>query len=126
MTLRKRGLTDGKLAAIKDQLERVRVGTVPNKMNAPVSPADLEKARVAQLEAYEDLRDWFNDWGTTLRSRFGTRDQIRLGLAIVRRGDSTEEDIESEEEVVDVAAETQPTQPAASPTGSTAITAGTT
>jgi hypothetical protein len=123
--LRSRGLTKGKIDAVKEQLERVRVGLTPNKPKAQVSAADLEKAKQTQLEAFEDLRDWFNDWGTTLRSRFGARDQIRLGLAVAR-GSGSAEDVESEEEVVDIEAEGGATQPATSPTGSTTITADTT
>ena len=81
-----------------------------------MSGAELEKARRTQLEAYEDFRHWFNDWGTTLRSRFGARDRSL-------RGSGSSEDVESAEDVVDIAPETGPTQPATSPTGSTTIPA---
>ena len=33
----------------------------------PVSVAELEQARLGQLDALESLRDWWNDWSVTLR-----------------------------------------------------------
>jgi len=79
-TLRKRGLTDRRIQAIKNLLKEAGSGAESTTSPAAVSAAELEAARTAQLEALTDLRDWFNDWGTTLRGRFGPRDQIRLGL----------------------------------------------
>ena len=38
----------------------------------------------------EALRDWWNDWGVTLRPRYGLREQLRLGLTLgKRRGSSS-------------------------------------
>jgi hypothetical protein len=108
--LRSRGLTDGRMAAIKELLKDVQAGSKSGKkVEAPVSAAELEKARAAQLEAVGDLRDWFNDWGTTLRSRFGARDQLRLGLMVRRAGggvvvDGGDEESEEEEEAAEGAA----------------------
>jgi hypothetical protein len=98
--LRSRGLTDGRIADVKRLLKEAQVGGKSGPKNeAPVSAAELEQARTAQLEAVGDLRDWFNDWGTTLRSRFGPRDQVRLGLVVRRNGGfTTEEDAEEEAE----------------------------
>jgi hypothetical protein len=50
-----------------------------------VSAADLEKARLDQLEALEALRDWWNDWGVTLRPRYGLREQLKLGLTLGKK-----------------------------------------
>jgi hypothetical protein len=91
-TLRQRGLTDAKLESIKVLLQAAKGGATPgNKPAVAVTEEDLEQARMAQLQALESLRDWFNDWATTLRSRFGVRDQLRLGLT-VRRGRGGGED----------------------------------
>jgi hypothetical protein len=99
--LRSRGLTDGRMEAIKKLLKEAQAGSKPSKKGgALVAAADLEKARTAQLEAVGDLRDWFNDWGTTLRSRFGARDQLRLGLMVRRIGGAAAED-DGEEELED-------------------------
>jgi hypothetical protein len=96
-----RGLTDGRMAAIKKLLEDAQAGSKSGKKaDPPVTAAELEKARTAQLEAVGDLRDWFNDWGTTLRSRFGARDQVRLGL-MVRRGGGSAVEEDGEEELED-------------------------
>lgn len=96
--LRSRGLTEGRMEAIKKLLEEARAGGKPGKKDgAPVTAAELEKARNAQLEAVGDLRDWFNDWGTTLRSRFSARDQLRLGLMVRRAGGAAAADAGEEE-----------------------------
>ena len=97
--LRSRGLTVGRMAAIKQLLNAAKAGSESGKKSAvPVTAAELEKARTAQLEAVGDLRDWFNDWGTTLRSRFGARDQLRLGLMVRQVGGAVVEE-EGEEEL---------------------------
>lgn len=85
--LRSRGLTDGKMEAIKELLKDARAGVESGKgAHGRVTAAELEKARAAQREALADLRDWFNDWGTTLRPCFRPRDQERLGLVVRRAG----------------------------------------
>jgi hypothetical protein len=106
--LRARGLTPARMKAIKELLERAQIGTSPSRPKSTVSAEDLEKARTSQLEAYEDLRDWFNDWATTLRSRFGTRDQIRLGLTVVGGGGGSD-------------TEGEPTEPAGDEPGAGAV-----
>jgi len=98
--LRSRGLTKARIDGIKNLLEAAQAGSKPSKTGAAVSAEELEKARAAQLEALADLRDWFNDWGTTLRSRFGARDQVRLGLMVPQGGSSAAEE-DSDEELVD-------------------------
>jgi hypothetical protein len=96
--LRSRGLTDGRMETIKKLLKEAQAGgKAGKKEGAPVTAAELEKARNAQLEAVGDLKDWFNDWATTLRSRFGARDQVRLGLMVPKVGGAVvEEDGEEE------------------------------
>jgi predicted Zn-dependent protease len=91
--LRTRGLTAGRIADIRRLLEQAQAGVEPQeKDEAPVTAAELEKARLAQREAVSDLRDWFNDWGTTLRPRFGPRPQVQLGLVVLKgRGSAAKE-----------------------------------
>jgi len=62
-----------------------------------IKPEELANAQAAQLEAFEDLRDWFNDWATTLRDVFGVADQIVLGLTTARGGRAAAEDVVEEE-----------------------------
>ena len=74
-------LTDASLASIKALLHEAQVGTRPDaEGDASVSAEQLQQACLAQREALADLRDWFFDWGTTLRTCFGPHDQARLGL----------------------------------------------
>lgn len=85
-TLRSRGLTEGKLATIARLLEETKARANDGKEpSTPVSAADLEKARLAQLEALAALRDWWNDWGVTLRPRYGMREQLKLGLTLGKK-----------------------------------------
>ena len=84
-TLELRGLTSAKLEDIQKLLDKAShlVGDVP----APkADSAAIKKAQAAQVEALADLRDWFTDWGTTLRSVLNVQEQIKLGLTQVKRG----------------------------------------
>jgi hypothetical protein len=98
--LRSRGLTAGRIEAIKDLLNGAQAGVEPRrKGGAGVSAAELAKARTAQREAVSGLRDWFNDWATTLRSCFGAHDQLRLGLMVARgKGAAAGGEVEEEPE----------------------------
>jgi hypothetical protein len=96
-TLLDRGLTDAKISDIRALLGKLE-GAGGSKKAGKVSPADLAKAQADQREALEDLRAWFNDWGTTLRSVFNTRAQITLGLTALKRTRKGDEDEASEEE----------------------------
>jgi hypothetical protein len=102
--LRARGLTDGRIESIKALLREAQTGSRAGKeAGTGVTAVELEKARTAQLDAVGDLRDWFNDWGTTLRWCFGARDQVRLGLMVRRAGaaggrDDGDEELEEGEE----------------------------
>ncbi|MEP7121280.1 MAG: hypothetical protein ABJE95_10240 [Byssovorax sp.] len=83
-TLEARGLTAAKVAAVRALLDKAShlVGEVPaSKTDA----AAINKAQATQLEAIADLRDWFNDWGTALRSVLNVQEQIKLGLTQVKR-----------------------------------------
>ncbi len=69
-------------------------------MGPATSPQTAMAARLAQREALESLRDWWNDWGVTLRSRYGLREQLRLGLIVAKRRGPTagEEGLDDEED----------------------------
>jgi len=98
-TLRSRGLTDGKLTAVVRLIEETKAGAKESKEpSPPVSAADLEKARLAQLDALEALRDWWNDWGVTLRPRYGLREQLKLGLTVGKKRGSFSGDGELDDE----------------------------
>jgi hypothetical protein len=78
-----RGLTEGKVAQIRQLLEQVRASDVAAP--SATDPRARLKAQREQGEAYDDLRDWFNDWATTLRQVLPTRDLIKLGLVTLNR-----------------------------------------
>jgi hypothetical protein len=99
-TLESRGLTPAKLEDIQKLLDKAahRAGDVP-----PPKPdaAAIKKAQAAQIDALADLRDWFSDWGTTLRSVLNVQEQIKLGLTQVKRSGAVvdAEDVVGDEEV---------------------------
>jgi hypothetical protein len=88
-TLRARGLSADRTARVQTLIASVG-GANAEHAKPAVSAAQIAAAQAAQAEALEDLRDWFNDWGTTLRDVFGARDQIRLGLAVPKHGTAAE------------------------------------
>ena len=45
----------------------------------------VAQGQAEQREGMAKLRDWFNDWGTTLRPVFSARAQIRLGRTVLTR-----------------------------------------
>jgi hypothetical protein len=100
-TLSKRGLTDAAITrtrALIAQFETLH-GRDKGKSPGQVSAEEIAAAQAAQLEAHESLRDWFNDWGVTLRKVFTVREQVKLGLAVIRRGKvETGEDAEGDDE----------------------------
>ncbi len=92
--LRTRGLNEVRLAKEKATLaEMEELGAIPAR---PVSVDEVSSAQTRQREAVAALRDWFNDWATTLRLLFSAREQIALGLAVVTRGKGGAEEIEDE------------------------------
>jgi hypothetical protein len=96
-TLVARGLTKEKIKHVREQLEQLEVGSRAEKP-VQVSAAELKRAHDAQREGIEGLRDWFNDWATTLRQVFNTRDQIKLGLTVVKRSAGRDDEDEAVEE----------------------------
>jgi len=83
-TLVKRGLTPTKLATIESLLREAEQSSPNPRPKRQFSPADIAKAQAAQLDAFEDLRDWFNDVATQLRPIFTAREQLTLGLVTPR------------------------------------------
>lgn len=110
-TLRKRGFTATKIAQVRALLKEVEEGAPAAPREATVSPKTLAEAQAAQLEAFEDLRDWFNDWATMLRDVFGVADQVFLGLTSARGGRGGVDEVLEEdaaEEGTDAAAPVKP------------------
>jgi hypothetical protein len=98
--LKERGLTEAKILAVRDLLARVE-GAVPAKAPKKAAKgkkgptekalaAEIERAQAAQMQALADLRDWFNDWSTTLRMVFTAREQVQLGLVVLQRRGAAE------------------------------------
>ena len=79
-TLQERGLTARKIAEVRALLKEVEEGNPKSGAEAPIRPEEIAAAQAAQQEAFEDLKDWWADWGTHLRSVFNVREQIVLGL----------------------------------------------
>ena len=83
-TLEERGLTAAKSKAVKELL--AQASHLVNDVASPKSDAaTIHRAQAAQIEGLADLRDWFNDWATALRSVFNASEQIRLGLTLIKR-----------------------------------------
>jgi hypothetical protein len=91
--LEQRGLNAAAVENIQSLLAEVQMGPEPTTVT---SDADIPELRAQQLQALGALRDWYNDWGTTLRSVFGRRDLIRLGLSQVRSSAAEDEDDDDE------------------------------
>lgn len=98
-TLVARGLTEEKLAQVRDLLGKLEVGGgAAPAQPLKVSADEITKAHRVQREALEDLRDWYNDWATTFRQIFGVKDQIKLGLTTVKRSTSGKEEVVEEDD----------------------------
>ncbi|WP_437963355.1 hypothetical protein WMF04_26920 [Sorangium sp. So ce260] len=80
-----RGLNEAKLEQVRGLLARLEAGAGAAAQSPRVPVAELERARKEQREALEGLRDWFNDWATTLRQVFPVKAQIQLGLTMLKR-----------------------------------------
>lgn len=97
-TLQERGLTAKKIAEVHALIAQASEGSAKGPKKTGVRPEELASAQAAQQEAYEDLRDWFNDWATMLRPAFNAREQVILGLAVRRsRGPAAGEIVEDDE-----------------------------
>lgn len=88
----KRGLTPEKIAAVRALVKSARDALPAKVVSTHVSPAELAKAQAAQRTALAELRLWYNDWASTLRTVFGTRAQIRLGLTSLKRSPAEPKD----------------------------------
>jgi hypothetical protein len=76
-----RGLTTDVTKSIRTMLAEAD-GEKKGKAKAQsgVSADELRKGHEAQLQAMKELKRWFNDWATMLKSVIAPRDQVRLGL----------------------------------------------
>ena len=90
-----RGLTKARVSHIKGLIALAQ--GAPKPAAPKPSAEEIAKAQQRQRDAVADLRDWFNDWATTLRPLFGPRDQLSLGLTQPSRGKP-----EDDEEAPDV------------------------
>jgi hypothetical protein len=108
-TLKARGLTDKKIAEVRALLKEAEEGSPKASKKKPaVSIADLAKAQTEQEEAFEGLKDWFNDWATQLRPAFNVREQVVLGLTLARGRSSSGEDAEAIDEPANDAIAAEP------------------
>jgi hypothetical protein len=90
-------LTDEKLRLTRELLAKLEVGgDAPAPLNVPA--AEIEKAQRAQRDSLEGLRDWFNDWATTLRQVFNVKAQLQLGLTTAKQRSAAADDTEDEGE----------------------------
>jgi hypothetical protein len=91
----KRGFNTAKIKQVREMIDSVQLGKV-QPTTPSVDPEVVRRAQLEQREAVEDLRDWFRDWGTTLRPIFNVREQIMLGLTTVKRTAVAPEDVTEE------------------------------
>ena len=91
--LAERGLDATTVQNIQSLIAEVQMG--PESTPA-TNYADIPQLRTQQVQALGALRDWYNDWGTTLRTVFNRRELIRLGLAHVRSSTADETDANDE------------------------------
>ncbi|WP_437896831.1 hypothetical protein [Sorangium sp. So ce124] len=99
-TLGERGLTPKKIESMRRLIAAAEEHRTPDRTAPAVGPAEIAKAKEAQLAALQSLRLWYNDWATTFRGIFNTREQITLGLTTLKRRkkDAEAEDAEAEDE----------------------------
>ncbi len=81
--LRARGLDDAHLDEARKILTALQQAAAPRSEHKNTDPREIDRAAREQRDAYEGLRDWYNDWATTLRTVFGARQQITLGLTTI-------------------------------------------
>ncbi|WP_437805609.1 hypothetical protein [Sorangium sp. So ce1078] len=96
-----RGLNEAKLEQVRELLARLEAGAGAAAQSPRVPAAELERARKEQREALEGLRDWFNDWATTLRQVFPVKAQIQLGLTMLKRTAAAPGEVVEEEPPLD-------------------------
>jgi hypothetical protein len=87
--LRERGLTRKRLQRMKSLLAEIEApGAMPT---TNLTAEQVAQVQAEQREGLIKLRDWFNDWGITLRPVFSARTQVRLGLTVITRDKDKEE-----------------------------------
>jgi hypothetical protein len=80
-TLRQRGLNDAEIGRVRGLLAQLRTPSI----EAPPQGSGRQAGR-EQQKSLASLRDWFNDWATTLRPVLPLRDRVALGLTARKRG----------------------------------------
>jgi hypothetical protein len=79
-SLVRKGLNEKLQKAIQGILKEAGQVSKTTLASTPVSVEELEKAEKAQLQAYEELMLWYQDWFTVFRSSLPYRMQRSLGL----------------------------------------------
>ena len=87
--LTQRGLDATTVESMQSLIAEVQMGP---ESTSPTNATDIPALRAQQLQALESLHDWYNDWGTTLRTVFNRRELIRLGLVQIRAASEEEEE----------------------------------
>ncbi len=95
-TLRRRGLTDAVIARVRAQLHAVS-HLAPTEAVPAADAARAAEITRSRRKALRDLRAWYNDWSTTLRSAYSRKQLIQLGLTAMRSGSTVAEESEGEE-----------------------------
>ncbi len=109
-TLEARGLTRAKVKTVRGLLEQatqLEIEASPPRSRA----GNILDAQSAQFEALANLRDWFHDWATSLRSVFNVSEQIQLGLTQAQRAPGADEADEADEADDDEEEEPVATEP---------------
>jgi hypothetical protein len=85
--LAERGLTDLAIEEMRAILRGVESQAHRAAPVVEVNLSELLSAQETQMKALDGLRDWYEDWATSLRDVFGAKEQMSLGIAEVdRRG----------------------------------------
>lgn len=81
-TLQRRGLSAAVRSEMQAKVARARLGIAgaPSRVNTEV----LQSAVVSQQQALRSLRLAWTDWATTMRTLYGVKEQVQLGLTEVR------------------------------------------
>ena len=109
--LAKRGLTEESIGKMRELLALFDGSEAAPLPTTAISPADIDKAHSAQLESFESMRDWFNDWATTLRPVYTLRERVQLGLSTVKHRGAAGEDVLEEEDVEEGTGDPAPVAP---------------
>jgi hypothetical protein len=111
-TLRRRGLTDAVVTRVRAQLKSVS-HLAPTEAAPAADIARAAEVARTQCKALRDLRAWYNDWSTTLRSAYTRKQLIQLGLSAMRTGSAAASDEDDAGEAQPPSAPAVPVTPAA-------------